>query len=169
MAKTTLTTSETTKAGTVKAVKAKTKPAATVAVASTPKTRKVYRVTYPPKSGNGLFTYFLAAMASLGGFTMDRKPMRKDSLCAFLDSGTAASYHEKKGNFEKMPGQAGYIRLTTAGWNYFSGRISGATAGQTVHQADIDALVKAFAAGRLEEKVTHFGTDTKFRAIEIFE
>lgn len=126
-------------------------------------TKQLHALVATPR-GKALFTYMLAAMSVLGGFTANRKVFKKESLRAFFQTGSAISHHTKNGNFEET--KTG-IRLTVTGWNYFNGRLTGSTVGQNVDEKEMKVLIQAIEAGKMPEKTERYSLETKFKAIKV--
>lgn len=96
-------------------------------------------------AGGMLFTYWLAVMTVLGGFTVNRAPMNRKIIRSFFRSDSVITYHSKNGNLEKVNSDA--IRLTITGWNYFQGRLNGSNATQRVDSKELADMVTAITKG----------------------
>lgn len=127
------------------------------------KTRTVYRFEATPR-GRQLFTYFLAAMSTLGGFSPSRKAMDRDSLSRFFATDTAIKYHTRQGNLEMT--KKG-VRLTVQGWNYFSGRLAGRIPGQKVEKIDLEAMKYLIQHGKPAKESPDWIAKAKVRPIEV--
>lgn len=127
------------------------------------KTRELYKLDSTPR-GKALFTYMLAIMTSLGGFTASRKVMKKEAIRAFFQTGSALSHHTRNGNLEET--KTG-IRLSVTGWNYFSGRLTGSTVGQEVDKPEMEILAEAISTGKVAKKTARFSETTKMVKINI--
>lgn len=127
--------------------------------------RTFYKLKYTPR-GTKLFTYTLAVLSVLGGFSSSRKGMRKKDIAAFFATDSVIRHHLKCGNFEEMKNKD-MIRLSVAGWNYFHGRLTGSTVAQKVLKPEMEALAEAIKTGQLKEKTEHFPKNTPFQEIHI--
>lgn len=96
-------------------------------------------------AGIKLFTYWLAVMTVLNGFTANRAPMNKKLIRAFFRSDSVITHHSKNGNLEKV--DADSIRLTIAGWNYFQGRLNGSNPTQRVDHKELAEMVNSITKG----------------------
>ena len=121
-----------------------------------------YKLEKTPR-GKALFTYWLAILKNQGGFTPSRKVMNQKTLRSYFATGTVISHHLSNGNLEKT--KTG-VRLTTTGWNYFNGRLTGSTVGQEVDKPEMEELAKALKTGKLEKSTVRFPRTTKLIPIK---
>lgn len=96
-------------------------------------------------AGIKLFTYWLAVMTVLNGFTVNRAPMNRKLIRAFFRSDSVITHHTKNGNLERV--NADSIRLTIAGWNYFQGRLNGSNTTQRVDHKELADMVNCITKG----------------------
>lgn len=124
-----------------------------------------YALQEVPKNGMRLFTYTIAVLTTLGGFTPHRKAMKKEDVKAFYKTNSVVRNHTGNGNFEETAD--GKLRLSATGYAYFHGRITGSNVAQKVHQPEVKALAEAMKIGKLEKSTEHYGTNTAFKEIHI--
>jgi len=118
------------------------------AIAVNPATNSKMHGFYATESnlaGIKLFTYWLAVMTVLNGFTVNRAPMSKKLIRAFFRSDSVITHHTKNGNLEKA--NADSIRLTVTGWNYFQGRLNGSNTTQRVDHKELAEMVNSITKG----------------------
>lgn len=126
--------------------------------------KTAYKLEIPPR-GKALFTYWLAVMSYLGGFTPERKPFHGADAKKFFYSGSVIANHTSNGNLEHT--DKGFIRLTVTGWNYFNGRLTGSNVGQEVDKKEMEIMREALASGKVKEKTARFPVDTRFIKITL--
>lgn len=122
----------------------------------------LYKALVTPR-GKALFTYWLAVMDTLGGFTSGRKTMSKKKVVSFFKGPSVINNHTKNGNLEVTGDN---VRLTVTGWNYFSGRLTGSTVGQDVDKPEMEAVSKALRTGKLDKATERFAVNTVFVEIK---
>lgn len=155
------------KAGVTVAVQTQTQTAPDITTAL-PKFRTVYRIQNYYTSGSGLWSYTIAVLTVLGGFSAKRGLMRISDFKSFYNSPTAFTYHvNTTGYFAKEEGRAGYFRLSVAGFEYFAGRMNGKTSNQAVLDTDVITIVAALLTGKFPQQTTHYKADTKMSAVTI--
>ena len=131
----------------------KAKEKATAAMPEGFREESMYKLASTPR-GHAQFTYTCAILQTLGGFTEARAEMAAESLTRFYRGPKIVEWHTGNGNFETV--RDGILRLSRAGLEYFTGRLTGSTVGQQVDVPEVNALAAAFRTGELEASTRRF-------------
>lgn len=108
-----------------------------------------FRLSPTPKGGL-LFAYWIAVLRTFGMMTPGRKAQPRPLIGAFFDTGSLIRHHGSKGNLEVS--DTGFLRLTVAGFNYFSGRLAPG-AKQHVPAETLEAMEHALTTGELPDSL----------------